>query len=181
MIAKVERFFQFKISLIGIEPAIWRRIQVPEHYTFWDFHVAIQDAMGWLDYHLHEFKIFNPATGVEVSIGIPDEDLMDNNPMLPGWELDIADYFSIDNPKADYEYDFGDGWLHSIQLEEILPKNGDLNYPVCVGGERSCPPEDCGGVWGYQNLLKILSDPDDKEYVKINQGRTPNTKFIPPH
>lgn len=164
MIAGIERVFQFKISLLGIQPAIWRRIQVPENYTFWGLHVAIQDSMGWMDSHLHEFKILNPATGSKVSIGIPDEDMIDETEMLPGWELAIGDYFSIQSPKADYKYDFGDGWRQVIELEEILPRNPDLTYPTCVAGERSCPPEDCGGVWGYQNMLRILSDPNDEEH-----------------
>ena len=167
MIASIERVFQFKISLLGIQPIVWRRIQVPEHYTFWDLHVAIQDAMGWLDCHLHEFKIINPATGDKVSIGIPDEDMMDENEMLPGWELAIADYFSIDNLKAEYEYDFGDGWRHTVELEEIIPRNGNAVYPICIAGERSCPPEDCGGVWGYQDMLRILNGPNNKEHAEM--------------
>jgi len=71
---KYDRVYQFKIALKHIRPPIWRRIQVPENYSFWDLHVAIQDAMGWLDYHLHEFEMVNPSTGIKVAIGIPDEE-----------------------------------------------------------------------------------------------------------
>ena len=74
---KFTRIYQFKITLEGIRPPIWRRIQVPETYTFWDLHVAIQDAMGWLDYHLHEFAIIDSATGSTVDIGFPDDDFGD--------------------------------------------------------------------------------------------------------
>jgi len=165
--ARIRQVFQYKISLLGIRPEIWRRIQVPDDYTFWDLHVAIQDAMGWMDCHLHEFRIPNPATGAMMRIGIPDPDMMDENDMLPGWELAIAEYYSMTNPKAHYEYDFGDGWEHVVELEEILPKNPELAYPICIAGEQACPPEDCGGDWGYQNLLRILGDPDNDEYESM--------------
>ena len=164
MIARNECVFQFKISLMGIKPKIWRRIQVPEGYTFWDFHVAIQDAMGWEDYHLHEFIVRNPATGAKESIGIPDEDFQDERPMLPGWEEKIAAYFTMTNSQADYIYDFGDEWRHKVVLEKSLPREKGVTYPVCIAGERSCPPEDCGGVWGYEEFLEIMGDPDHKEH-----------------
>ncbi len=71
---KFDQVFQFKITLKDTKPPVWRRIQVPETYTFWDLHVAIQDAMGWSDYHLHRFEIVNPSTGMEIEIGLPDEE-----------------------------------------------------------------------------------------------------------
>ncbi len=114
MAARSKQIFQFKIGLIDIKPEIWRRILVPGDYSFWELHVAIQDAMGWADCHLHEFIILNPANGLKEGIGIPDDDFPDENPMLPGWELAMADYFSMDNNKAVYLYDFGDGWEHKI-------------------------------------------------------------------
>jgi len=165
--ARIKQVFQFKVSLLGIRPEIWRRIQVPETYSFWDLHVAIQDAMGWMDYHLHEFKILNQKIGEKVSIGIPDPDMLDDIEMLPCWELAISDYFSMENPQSDYEYDFGDGWQHVVQLEEIIPEDPKIAYPICIAGEQACPPEDCGGDWGYQNLLKILSNPADEEYESM--------------
>ncbi len=160
---RFERVYQFKISLKGIRPPIWRRIQVPENYTFWDLHVAIQDAMGWSDYHLHLFEIIDPSTGRKCEIGIPDPD----GEVLPGWEQKIADYFSMENPEADYIYDFGDNWEHRIKLEKILPKEKDVKYPRCIGGRRACPPEDCGGIWGYKEVLKAIKDPDNERYKEI--------------
>ena len=162
---KFEQVYQFKISLKGIRPIIWRRIQVPESYAFWDLHVAIQDVMGWLDYHLHEFEIVNPLTGLKVNIGIPDGDF--DKEVLPGLKEKISDYFSMENRLADYTYDFGDSWEHSVKLEKILPKEKDVNYPICIAGKRACPPEDCGGIWGYEDFLKIISNPDDKEYEEM--------------
>jgi len=156
---------QFKISLKGIRPPIWREIQVPGTYTFWDFHVAIQDAMGWQDYHLHEFELLKPSTGLKVNIGIPDEDF--GRKVLPGWTQKIADYFSSENRAASYLYDFGDDWEHQIELQKIIPKKRGISYLVCTNGKRACPPEDCGGIWGYEELLKIIKDPTHEEYEEI--------------
>ncbi len=162
---KFNQVYQFKITLQGIKPPIWRRIQVPETYTFWDLHVAIQDAMGWSDSHLHEFRILNPSTGLEVDIGLP-ADVLDKK-ILTDWNQKIADYFTMENPSADYIYDFGDNWEHKIQLEKILPREQNVNYPVCIKGKRACPPEDCGGIGGYYNLLEIISDPENEEYEEM--------------
>lgn len=156
--------YQFKITLKETKPPIWRRIQVPETYSFWDLHVAIQDAMGWGDAHLHLFNIKDRSTGEFVEIGIPDEDFEEEFETLPGWKKKIADYFSMENSKAEYVYDFGDNWEHTIKLEKILPRDEKTVYPICIDGNRACPPEDCGGPWGYEDLLQTISDPDDEEY-----------------
>jgi len=165
MKSKFDRVYQFKITLRDIKPPIWRRIQVPENYSFWDLHVAIQDVMGWLDYHLHEFEISDPSTGMKVNIGIPvDDDFDIEREVIPGWEVKIADYFCMENRVAYYEYDFGDGWEHTIKLEKILPREKNINYPVCTGGRRACPPEDVGGVGGYEDFLEIINNPEHEEY-----------------
>lgn len=165
MAKKFSNVYQFKIVLQEIKPLIWRRIQVPEHYSFWDLHVAIQDSMGWLDYHLHKFHIKNNPTRELEFIGIPDEDFDDEMAVLPGWEVPIKDFFTLENKKILYEYDFGDCWEHMILLEKILPKSPNVKYPICIAGARACPPEDCGGTMGYKNLLKIIGDPQHEEYV----------------
>ena len=161
--AKASTVLQFRVELIGIEPTIWRRIQVPTKYTFWDLHVAIQDSMGWLDYHLHRFRVQMPHKKKAVEIGIPSDEL-DDLTILPGWEIDITDYFTEPGKSALYEYDFGDGWEHNILLEGILLKEAGASYPRCIAGERACPPEDCGGEPGYYELIEILKDPTHPEY-----------------
>jgi len=157
-----DQVYQFKISLQEIIPQIWRRIQVPASYTFWDLHVAIQDAMGWTDSHLHEFQIKNPKTGRKVNIGTPDEDF--GSKVSPGWKKKIADFFTPANSKAEYTYDFGDNWRHIVLLEDILPRRRSVDYPWCVDGERACPPEDCGGAHGYEDFLNIIMDPGHEEH-----------------
>ena len=164
---KFEFVYQFKVTLKGVKPAVWRRFQVPEFYTFWDLHVAIQDVFGWLDYHLHEFELMNPESCAITTIGIPsDEELFDRE-ILPGWKEGISNWFSTNNRSALYTYDFGDDWKHVVRLERILPREEKKKYPFCVDGKRACPPEDCGGVWGYQDLLKVLKNPEHEEYEDL--------------
>ncbi|MFH0735266.1 MAG: plasmid pRiA4b ORF-3 family protein [bacterium] len=157
----MKEVYQFKITLNESKPPIWRRILVPSKYSFWDLHIAIQDSMGWKDYHLHSFNIINPLTGRKVEIGIPDEDYED---ILPDNKIKISKYFNENNAKATYEYDFGDSWIHTIKLEKIIPAVAGEKYPQCIGGKMACPPEDCGGIWGYYNLLEIIQDPKHDEY-----------------
>ena len=165
---KFNQVYQFKITLKDIKPLIWRRIWVPKTYTFWDFHVAIQDSMGWYDCHLHEFEIVNLLSVTKTIIGIPNEDEdFANYKTLPGWKQKIADYFSKENKSANYIYDFGDNWEHKIILEKILPKENNITYPLCIKGERACPPEDCGGSYGYEDFLKIIGDPDDEQHERM--------------
>jgi hypothetical protein len=150
--------FQFEIALQGIEPTIWRRIQVPDVYTFWDLHCAITDSLGWLDYHLHLFTIKNPKTGKEEHLGIPDDDFMDeDDDTIASWEKPIGKYFTLKNTTCDYLYDFGDSWHHSVTLEGILPREKGVSYPFCVSGERACPPEDVGSWSGYQRFLRSIA------------------------
>ena len=159
------KVYQFKIVLQGIEPTIWRRIQVPDYYTFWDLHCAITDAFGWLDYHMHQFTICNPKGGKTELIGMPDkEGFEDDVKTLPGWKKKIARYFTLKNNTCDYLYDFGDGWEHTVVLESILPKEEKVIYPSCIAGENACPPEDVGSTLGYQHFLKVMADPQHEEH-----------------
>jgi hypothetical protein len=140
-----KQVYQFKISLLWVRPIIWRRIQVPSHYTILDLHNAIQRAMGWDNFHLHKFIM-----------GIDDDSISDNDKM--------QNIFSLENNRAYYEYDFGDRWEHEVLLEKILSAVQSVQYPICLAGKRACPPEDCGGTPGYSNLLRIMKNPRDIEY-----------------
>jgi len=174
---------QFLIELDGISPLIWRRIQVPSNYNFWDLHVAVQDAMGWTDSHLHHFEIKGKGKRKAERIGIPDFERWSELPeVFPGWEIWISAYFNDLGVQATYEYDYGDGWIHHIRHEGYIYRDPKIKYPVCIGGERACPPEDCGGVGGYGNLLAVLSNPEHEEHdemkVWVGQDWSPE-KFNP--
>ncbi len=158
----VSRICQFNIALVEIEPEIRRVIEVPANYSFWDLQVALQDSMGWLDHHLHEF--IPHSKGVK-PIGIPESP--EDERVDAGWEIPISTHFSSPGDSVGYTYDFGDGWYHVVTLVAITNRDNSIDYPNCVSGERACPPEDCGGVPGYYRLLEILSDPNDEEHTEM--------------
>lgn len=155
---------QFLIVLSNTEPLIWRRVQVPEGYSFWDLHVAIQDAMGWLDYHLHEFTVFDPNTRRAIRFGIPDDDFRDERLTVPGWDAALSDYFDDRSPPALYLYDFGDDWRHALIYEGIRKAEPGPSYPRCLGGANARPPEDCGGPTGFEEFKRATSDPNHPEH-----------------
>lgn len=158
------KVFQFKITLKGTRPQIWRRIQVPSRYSFWELHCAIQDAMGWNDTHLHEFLIRIPGYVPVIPVGIPTDDDTDEEYTRPGWKLPIRHVFWEAGAKIDYLYDFGDDWLHTVELEKILTEEEGATYPRCIAGRRCCPPDDCGGVWSFADMLKVIANPSHPEY-----------------
>jgi len=126
--------------------------------------------MGWLDYHLHAFHLENPKTGEPIEIGIPDDEgFADSTPILAGWEIPVRSYLKEPGQAVNYEYDFGDGWNHQVLLTKIVPRERNAKDPTYVGGERACPPEDCGGIRGYQLLLQAISDPAHDEHDDMLQ------------
>lgn len=169
--------YQFKIRLLGIEPPIWRRIQVQD-CTLDKLHEHIQTAMGWTNSHLHQFEIRGEQYG--------DPELLDD-----GFEdFECADstrtLISHIVPKNGrrfqftYEYDFGDDWKHEIVLEGSPPADPETKYPICLEGERACPPEDCGGAWGYADFLKAIRNPksdDNEDMLKWVGGRFDPEQF----
>jgi len=159
--------YRFRIELMEIKPLIWRVTEVPSTYTFWDLHVAIQDSMGWLDYHLHSFRLLPPRKRKSILIRIPDDEYEDNS--LAGWEIPLSQFFKEPGDEATYDYDFGGGWHHRIVMEGIYLQEEGKQYPNCIFGERACPPEDCGGVPGYYNLLDILRNKAHEEHDDMNQ------------
>ena len=158
------RGMQFKITLQGIKPPIWRRIIVPDNYSFWDLHVAIQDSFGWTDHHLHVFLING-----NLEIGIPDpNDEMDGGKICePGWEIMIKEHFDEIGTKINYTYDFGDCWDHGVEFEKRIEE--EIKAPQCIGGKRACPPEDCGGIPGYADFCKIMKKKKGEQYKEMRE------------
>lgn len=152
------RYFRFDVCLQDVEPAVWRLIEVPDSYSFWDLHVAIQDAFGWLDCHLHCFVTADLDKPVGIQLDADDDEY------LPGWEIPLLDVFARPGDVCRYDYDFGDGWSHEVKLMTIASFERGVEYPRCVGGERACPPEDCGGPPGYEHLLNVLGDQHHEEH-----------------
>ncbi len=152
------RAYQIKITLKDSKPPIWRRVLVRSDITLGHLHQVIQAAMGWFNAHLHAFYIADLSYGMdhpELDLELQDDYTED--------EVRLFEVFGQPQAKARYGYDFGDGWSHTLLLEKVLPLE-QPSYPQCIGGKRACPPEDCGGVWGYAEMLDILANPKHREY-----------------
>lgn len=157
--------FQFKCTLLHTKPPVWRRIHVPESYTFYDLHVAVQDAMDWLDYHLHHFEVpGKEQKGDRVLIECPWWEPWDmDDDWLITTEVPIKHYLKKPSDRAIYRYDYGDGWEMSVSLEKILPKTKNTTYPICLNGKLASPPEDCGGIPGYYQCIEAFEAKDELE------------------
>jgi Plasmid pRiA4b ORF-3-like protein len=153
--------YQFKITLLESHPPIWRRIQT-EDCTLDKLHEHIQTAMGWTNSHLHDFKIGDQLYG--------DPELLGENFEEFQYKNSRTTRISKILPKTgkrfrfQYQYDFGDSWYHEILFEGTVPADPKAKYPVCLEGERACPPEDCGGIWGYAEFLEAIQNPNHEEH-----------------
>lgn len=128
-----------------------------------DLHKIIQTAMGWTDSHLHQFI----KDRTFYTVKMKDDDFWDDTKNVDYRNMKISDLMQNEHDRIEYEYDFGDGWIHIIILEKILLVENKIIYPVCIASKLNCPPEDCGGIWGYANILKILKQKTHKEYKSL--------------
>jgi hypothetical protein len=150
---------QLRVTLVDVEPPIWRRVEIESDATFWDLHVAIQDAMGWKDCHLHVFHVPRPGGRATDEIGIPQDEFGgEADRITPGWNVPMAIYLNRAGDRAEYQYDFGDDWYPDVEIEARVPPEPGAAYPRCTDGARACPPEDCGGPGGYDELVAIMGD-----------------------
>jgi len=165
--APPKMLYQLKISLSDTQPKIWRRILIPTSVTFWELHSSIQDVFHWNNSHLHMFWYDDKLSREPIIFGIPSGD--EERETLPSWKHKISKYLNLEDPYLRYVYDLGDDWIHMIELENILPAEKGVTYPVCIGGKMNAPPDDSGGVWGYEEMLEILSDPSHEEYEETKE------------
>lgn len=158
--------YLFKIKLKGItKPPVWRKVSVPENFTFLRLHQVIQTLFGWYDYHLFEF--LDKEYQNKIRIAIPSEDDLDLNfgaKTYDASKIKLSEIFSKNIKKLLYVYDFGDNWVHEITLESISEENPSNAY--CISGKGSCPPEDCGGIYGYENLKQVFQTMPESEEAK---------------
>ena len=148
--------YQIKVTLMDSKPPIWRRIQVSADVSLAKLHQILQVVMGWTDSHLHQFVIGGK------SYGQPDPDY--GSEMADERRYKLSQVVKGEKAKFRYEYDFGDNWQHQLLVEKVLPPEPCTQYPRCLTGKRNCPPEDCGGVWGYAEFLEAIQNPDNPEH-----------------
>ncbi|MBC7282134.1 plasmid pRiA4b ORF-3 family protein [Hoeflea sp.] len=156
---------QIHVSLDEIAPQVWRRLVVPAQWDLGQLHLVLQAAFNWWNYHLFEFRIGGLRYG---DVELLTEDAFDDDPRV----FDIYDVRLCDFAQGStftYVYDFGDNWHHTVVVEEFLVLDTAPKQATCVDGARARPPEDVGGVPGYERFLEIISDRDDPEYVETFQ------------
>jgi len=154
--------YQLKVLLESTRPTVYRTTEIKADATFYDLHVAIQIMFGWHNAHLHEFKkkdlLISDPEFYEDAFDFEDEKILDEQ------QIKISKVFQTPKDRILYLYDFGDSWEHSVTLEKIIDAKENTVYPQCIRGKRCAPPEDIGGVWGFENFKEIMADPSNEEY-----------------
>ena len=188
------RAYRIKITLKESEPLIWRRVIVPAEITFKGLHDVIQLSMGWNDCYLYDFNIKEENLRITIDEeAIAEYELyskkkltkkndpygyiskmLEITPMLCS-KVKIGKYLS-EYKSIEYVYDFGDYWKHDISLEEVV-EDYEYDYPICIGGEGACPPEDIGGVTGYLAFLEIINHNEHPEYERVKEWAGEHYKY----
>lgn len=158
---RVGDVYQVKIILEGIEPPVWRRLEVPGDITLAKLHAIIQLTMGWQNYHLHEF-LMRGAT-----YGEPDPTFADDRDVKGEGRTKLSRAVRSVGAEFAYVYDLGDSWTHWVVVEDIRPPEPRIRYPRVLAGARSCPPEDVGGTYGYADFLEAIADPKHREHKSM--------------
>jgi hypothetical protein len=167
----VRKIYQLRIALDGVQPSVWRRVQVPGAFTLDRIHRVIQYAMGWRSYHLHSFDVGGAQYGEPDPDG--DLDLTD--------ELEVRlDAVAAVGTRLRYTYDYDDWWEHTVDVEDVLAADPDERYPLCLAGEGACPPEDVGGAFGYAEAVAVLRDPAHPGHAMVREGLHGSTETFDP-
>lgn len=155
---KKYKSYIIKVTIKNTHPPVWRRLQIPAGITFHELNAIIQLAFNWSGYHLYSFEIGN------LLIEIPDDIYDDFDYKVINSKRTKVDKYFDEIEKLEYTYDFGDNWIHNIQIEKVLESEEKLENPVCLKAKMASLPEDCGGPWGYEDLLDVINNPKDERY-----------------
>lgn len=152
-----------RIELVDTDPLIWREVEIPTSITLKILHDIVQAAMGWFDCHLWEFRVSGKTYGLPM-----DED-WGTEPRQDAAKVALSEVLKPGRTVIGYTYDFGDSWAHKLIVSDIRAPARGLSYPRFLAGERACPPEDCGGIPGFYDLLTARADPDDPEHAEVTE------------
>jgi pRiA4b ORF-3-like protein len=156
-LASPVEIYQIKVTLRDSQPLIWRRVQVSSDTTLAKLHRILQCVMGWEDAHLHQFVIQGQR------YGLPEKDHIGPRTTKDERQYKLGEVSPGGDSQFRYDYDFGDNWVHVLFVEKTLPPQKATRYPVCLAGARACPPEDVGGIPGYEDFLEAIKDPNHPE------------------
>lgn len=161
--------FDLRISLQYLAPEIWRLVRVPHDIRMDRLHLVIQVALGWTDSHLHHFILPDAKGRVKGFVGTPDDgpSFGRRPPTQDETKRQLKNFLAKPGDYLAYDYDFGDSWLHHLALVAVQPQTARLSTALCLDGARACPPEDCGGAPGYEDILAALVDPKHPEHGEI--------------
>ena len=154
-----DKIYQIKVGLLETNPIVWRRFLVPSSVTLHRLHLILQCVMGWGNYHLYRFQHGKNEYGEPD----PENELYELS-FINSSRTKLGDIVTAERSLFLYEYDFGDRWEHHLLVERISEREDNKRYPLCLDGENACPPEDCGGPYGYAETLKIIQNPAHEEY-----------------
>jgi hypothetical protein len=163
----MSKILEIDITLKGSKPKIWRRILIPGEMSFADLHYAIQTAMGWYNCHLHQFVVGRNGRLISIPYGDDLVDMDEMDDVEDGHEIKIKSLLNAPKDKVIYEYDFGDGWEHLVEVKKVHDAEPGKTYPQAIAGAMACPPEDCGGIWGYKDMLEKLQEKGTAEYEEL--------------
>jgi hypothetical protein len=165
IVEKNAPLYQLKVEAMGIEPPVWRRLLVRGDMNLGLLHAVIQVAMGWTNSHLHQFTVGD----VRYSDPRIDEDMgSDVPPCRDENKTTLIETVPLEGMTFTYEYDFGDSWDHLVTVEEVhRPEAAPKAFVKCLDGGRACPPEDCGGVGGYEDLLEVIRNPHHEDHESM--------------
>lgn len=150
------------VALDDIEPRVWRSLEVPADYHLGEVHRTLNAAMGWLDYHLHDFDVEGRRYGV------PDTDWsIEGDSTIPEETVRLGELVAAGVREFTYTYDFGDDWRHTVTLDGIAPAEDGVFYPHCTAGEHAAVPEDCGGLPGFEEFIEVMADPKHPEHAEM--------------
>lgn len=153
--------YELYVELEDITPKIWRRLLVPDDMTLVGLHYLLQLAVGWTDSHLHSFTFGNKTYSAGSAVDLAELDMLDERRVTLGSVLAASSKTFV------YDYDFGDCWRHLITWKPAVQPDPVYSYPLCSGGARAAPPEDCGGVPGYMDFLAAIRDPKHEEHDSL--------------
>jgi len=152
--------YELEITLLASKPRIWRRFEAKNNCSLKSLHDVIQVVIGWEDCHLHEFHI---GDWVYASLD-PEFDDLDDREIRDEQRTRLDHVLGGEGFRFRYRYDLGDDWMHELEVVNVSQPTKGASYPICLAGERACPPEDVGGVWGYANMLDAIANSKHGEH-----------------